>query len=296
VKAVAPLEGYAKSFAERGFAVVPDLLEAAEIERYGAAVDAAVRSRMAHDARALDEKSRYEQSFQQCMNLWEDFAEVRALSFHPAIARAAAALLGVEAVRLWHDQALYKEAGGKSTAGHLDQAYWPIEQTDTVTAWIPFQDVSESNGGMGYVPGSHRFGSRSFANIFTAEGFDLEHGPESRGIGVEFPVIPAGAVAFHHGLTLHMARGNPSARVRRVHTIIYFADGARRSAFPPSHPSVDRARIALGEPIASEFTPIAWPARPDGALPAAPPPIDPPRRGWPGWRGVASPTTAATSR
>jgi hypothetical protein len=55
---------------------------------------------------------------------------------------------------------------------------------------------------------------------------------------------------------------------------------------------VDRARIALGEPIASEFTPVAWP-RPEGTLPAAPPPIDPPRRGWPGWRGVAAQGTAA---
>jgi ectoine hydroxylase-related dioxygenase (phytanoyl-CoA dioxygenase family) len=276
-------EPWVASFRERGFVVVPGLLSPAELERYGAAVDRAVRERMAGDTRALSEKSRYEQSFQQCMNLWEDFADVRSLTFHPRIAQAAAALLGAPAVRVWHDQALYKEAGGQSTAGHLDQAYWPIAETDTVTAWIPFQDTRPENGGMGYVPGSHRFARRQFANIFSGEGFDLEHGPEARGVAVEFPEIPAGAAAFHHGLTLHMARANPSGRARRVHTVIFFADGCRRASFPAHHPSVDRAGIAVGAPIQSAATPLAWPRAP-GDLPVPPAPLDPPRRGWPGWR------------
>jgi hypothetical protein len=270
-------------FRERGFVVVPGLLTPAEIARHGAAVDRAVELRMAGDTRALHEKSRYEQSFQQCMNLWEDCEGVRDLTFHAAIASTAAALLGTAAVRVWHDQALYKEAGGQSTAGHLDQAYWPIAETETVTAWIPFQDVTQTNGGMGYVPGSHLGARRRFANIFTGDGFDLEHGPEARGVGLEFPDIPAGAVAFHHGLTLHMARANPTPHVRRVHTVIFFADGCRRAALPPSHPSVDRSAIAIGAVIDGAATPIAWPRATDH-WPTPPPPLDPPRRGWPGWR------------
>jgi ectoine hydroxylase-related dioxygenase (phytanoyl-CoA dioxygenase family) len=188
-------------------------------------------------------------------------------------------------VRVWHDQALYKEAGGKSTAGHYDHAYWPMEETAAVTAWIPFQDATPRNGGMGYVPGSHRFGLRRFANIFTADGFDLETGPEARGVPVVFPEIPAGAVAFHHALTLHMAKPNPTAHTRRVHTVIYFADGSHRSEFPPGHPSVDRAGIANGQTIESEFTPLAWPRPADAPLPEPPPLPSPLRRGWPGWPG-----------
>jgi len=279
---------FARCFDERGFVVVPGLLEPSEIERYGKAVDEAVCRRTADDHRALAEKNRYEQSFQQCLNLWEDFEEVRALSFHPRIAAVAASLLGVAALRIWHDQALYKEAGGQSTAAHQDQPYWPIEETDTITAWIPFQDVTPGNGGMGYVPGSHRFGIRKFANIFTGEGFDLTVGPEARGISPEFPDrVPAGAVAFHHGLTLHTAMPNPSAQTRRVHTVIYFADGSHRTrnAFP--HPSVDRPGIPPGATIESVFTPIAWP-RPLGDLPPAPPLPEPRRRGWPGWSEPAA--------
>ena len=281
----AALDAEVSFFRENGFVIVPDLLTPSELEQHGAAVDAAVRSRMSADTRELHEKSRYEQSFQQCLNLWEDFDAVRPLSFHPRIASTAARLLGVPAVRVWHDQALYKEAGGKSTEGHYDHAYWPMEETDAVTAWIPFQDVTPQNGGMGYVPGSHGFGLRAFANIFSGNGFDLETGPEARGVPVVFPDIPAGSVAFHHALTLHMAKPNPTEHARRVHTVIFFADGNRRGAFPPGHPSVDRAAIARGQKIESPFTPLAWPRPADAPLPEPPPLPSPLRRGWPGWPG-----------
>ena len=104
--------------------------------------------------RALAEKTAYEQSFQQCMNLWEDCPEVRPLTFHPRLGEAAARLAGVPALRVWHDQALYKEPGGRETDAHLDQAYWPIRETDTITAWIPFDGSKLESGAMGYLPGS----------------------------------------------------------------------------------------------------------------------------------------------
>ena len=43
------------------------------------------------DSRTLEEKTPYEQSFIQCQYLWEDFPEVRPLTFHPAIGAASAA-------------------------------------------------------------------------------------------------------------------------------------------------------------------------------------------------------------
>jgi ectoine hydroxylase-related dioxygenase (phytanoyl-CoA dioxygenase family) len=268
-------------FAAKGFVLIPDLLRDAEIEHYGAAVDRAVSHRTAWDPRSLREKTRYEQSFQQCLNLWEDREDVRPATFHPRIAEAAARLLGVEAVRVWHDQALYKEASGIGTDPHQDQPYWAIREPLTITAWIPFQRVTEDNGALGYIAGSHRSGLRKFANIFTGTGLDLEAHEETREHEIEFVDVPSGSIAFHHGLTVHMARPNRSDSVRRVYTIIYFADGCTRSDRP--HPSVDRPGIVVGERIESTLTPIAWP-RPEGDLPERPPPPEPPSPGWAGWR------------
>jgi len=258
-----------EDFGRDGFVVVPDLLGADELARFGDAVDAAVARRSRHDTRALAEKSRYEQSFTQCQNLWEDCPDVRPLTFHPLIGETAARLLGVDAVRIWHDQALYKEAGGRETDPHQDHPYWPIVETDTITAWIPLDGSTLANGAMGYLPGSHRLGLREFVDIFTGAGEDPLARRELEGAVPAWVEVPAGSVAFHHGLTFHLARPNTTGTVRRVHTAIYFADGSTRGEGRFPHPSVERAGIPMGAVIASDVTPIAWP-RPEGDAPAAP--------------------------
>jgi ectoine hydroxylase-related dioxygenase (phytanoyl-CoA dioxygenase family) len=260
-----------EDFRRDGFVVVRDLLTPGELAQFGAAVDEAVDRRSRHDSRTLAEKSRYEQSFTQCQNLWEDCPDVRPLTFHPLIAETAARLLGTDAVRIWHDQALYKEPGGRETDPHQDHPYWPIVETDTITAWIPLDGSTLDNGAMGYVPGSHRLGISEFVNIFTGDGGDPLARRELEGIEPVFVEVPPGSVAFHHGLTFHLAKPNTTGTVRRVHTAIYFADGSTRGEGRFPHPSVERAGIAMGAVIASDVTPIAWP-RPAGDLP------DPPAR------------------
>lgn len=256
--------GLVEAFRRDGFVVVPDLLTSGELARYGAAVDEGVARRTRHDARALAEKSRYEQSFTQCQNLWEDCPGVRPLTFHPRIAETAAALLGADAVRLWHDQALYKQAGGRETDPHQDQPYWPIVEPDTITAWIPFDGSTLANGAMGYLPGSHRLGLREFVDIFTGTGDDPLATGALEGMEPVWVEVPAGSVAYHHGLTFHLAGPNATGTVRRVHTAIYFADGSTRGEGRYPHPSVERAGIAMGATIASDVTPIAWPRSGDG--------------------------------
>ncbi len=261
----------AAAFGRDGFVVVPDLLTEDELARFGPAVDAAVADRQRHDHRSLSQKSRYEQSFQQCMNLWEDHPGVLPLTFHSRISQAAAELLGVGAVRLWHDQALYKEAGGRETDPHQDHPYWPIAEPDQLTAWIPFDGSTRDAGAMAYLPGSHRVGLDRFVDIFGAfdsEPEDILSHPDVASIAPVLVEVPRGSVAFHHGLTVHLARPNTSDRVRRVHTAIYFRDGCTRSSGFP-HPSVERNQIEVGEVIAGDVTPIAWP-RPDGTFPGVP--------------------------
>jgi ectoine hydroxylase-related dioxygenase (phytanoyl-CoA dioxygenase family) len=256
------------SFRRDGFVLVPGLIGRGELERFGAVIDAVVRARTARDRRRLEEKSRYEQSFLQCINLWEDAPEMRGLTFHPRVCEAAAALLGVPRIRLWHDQALYKEPGGRETDAHQDQPYWPINEADTLTAWIPLVDVDESLGCMGYVPGSHTVGLRRFVNIFVGEMEDVLARPELGGVKPVFVPAERGDVLFHHGLTVHLAHANRSSQMRRVHTAIYFRDGCTRAKVGV-HQSVDRQGIEIGQAIAGDATPIAWPRAP-GDLPDAP--------------------------
>jgi len=246
-----------------GFVHVRGVLSPEEVRRLGAAVDHAVAVRKRGDDRSLAEKTPYEQSFIQCQYLWEDFPEVRPLTFHPAVGALAAALIGTDRIRLWHDQALYKEAGGRETEAHQDQPYWPIAELGTITAWIPFVNTDETSGMMGYVPGSHH-GEATFVDIFTTPGAGKALEERQARAPVFVPCRP-GDIIFHGGLTVHLAKPNRSDHTRRVYTAIYLADGLHRGSERP-HPSVDRDGIGLGEVIAGKATPIVWPL-PGGDFP-----------------------------
>ena len=268
-----------EAFERDGFVVVDGLLSTEELDRFGAAVDDAVAYRHSGDGRAVADKSLYEQSFQQSINLWEDHARVRPLTFHQRVSEAAAKLLGADKLRIWHDQALYKEAGGRETDVHQDWPLWPMGPARQITAWIPFDGSTLAGGAMGYSPGSHLLGLARFSDI-TRELRDTPYPyfDEPGMAPIEWVEAPVGSVVFHHSLTVHQARANTTDRTRRVHCVIYFEDGCVRTR-PHPHPSLDRQQIEMDQPVRGPVTPVAWP-RP-GAVPD--PPTDlgaPPRTGF----------------
>lgn len=268
-----------EKFHRDGYLVVDGVFDAGELETFGSAVDAAVHDRTVQDRRALEEKTLYEQSFIQCMNLWEDATDVRRLTFDPRLGEMAARLLGASAVRIWHDQALYKEAGGRETDPHQDRPFWPIDPPDQVTAWIPFDGSRRGQGAMAYVPGSHRLGLERFVDIshVLQEPYPILDDPKIAHVEPAWTEVDPGAVVFHHSLTVHLAEPNTSDETRRVYCIIYFADGCvRRSAIP--HMTPDRQAIEVGEAIRGDVSPVVWP-RDSDALPPAPA-TRPPRTGF----------------
>lgn len=277
-----------QAFDRDGFVMVPDVLTADELHRYGVAVDAAVSARVGDDDRPMSEKSRYEQTFQQCMNMWEDDLAVRELTFHEGLGELAASLLGADRLRIWIDQALYKQPGSRPTDPHQDWPLWPITPARQITAWIPLDGSTIESGAMGYRPGSHRMGIATFDTMertirATAHGDDVPY-PSIDHRDLPDPVwveAPAGSVVLHHSMTVHQAGPNNSSQPRRVHTIAYFEDGCCRSSAHP-HQSVDRQGTEPGRPVAGVVTPVVWP-RPPGDMvetPSASGAGKPPRTGF----------------
>jgi len=261
----AQVQGYQQA----GYLVVDGLVSVAELASARAAIDAAVAQRSAHDQRSMAEKNRYEQSFVQCMRLWEDHPEVAPFTFHPRIAQAAAELMEVDCARLWQDQALYKEPGGAATTAHQDQSFWPIGDAPLVSAWVALNNVSRASGTMGYVPGSHLAGRLQVVDItHQSQPYDILQDPALGGKTTEWVEAKAGTVIFHHGYCVHQAGPNQTADTRRAMTMVYYANGTIREKDWPVF-GLDRAEIAVGAPIEGLGLPIAWP-RKDNTLPEAP--------------------------
>lgn len=169
----------------------------------------------------LEERDTYGKAFLQLFNLWREDERIRALVFSRRVAKIAADLMQVEGVRLYHDQALYKEAGGGITPWHADQYYWPLQTDKTVTAWIPLQATPFEMGPLEFSAGSHQI----------VEGRELAIGDESETIIQQrlrvtdfrhvIEPFDLGEISFHSGWVFHRAGANSSNQMRKVMTIIY---------------------------------------------------------------------------
>ncbi|MCB0427315.1 MAG: phytanoyl-CoA dioxygenase family protein [Mangrovimonas sp.] len=169
----------------------------------------------------LEERSTYGKAFLQIFNLWTKDQDIKQLVFSKRLASIATQLMQVEGVRLYHDQALFKEPGGGITPWHADQYYWPLETDKTVTAWIPLQMTPLEMGPLEFSAGSHEI----------LEGRDLEIGDASEVLiqrrlkvtDFKHVVEPfdLGEVSFHSGWVFHRAGANASEKMRKVMTVIY---------------------------------------------------------------------------
>jgi len=176
----------------------------------------------------MSERDTYGRAFLQIMNLWENDEECKRFVFAKRFAKLAADLMGVEGVRLYHDQALFKEPGGGHTPWHQDQYYWPLDTNNTITMWMPLVDATAEMGTMTFASRSHTEGFLGHLEISDESEAKFQQFVADRG----YPLsacgpMKAGDVTFHSGWTLHSAPGNATETTREAMTIIYFADGAR---------------------------------------------------------------------
>jgi len=208
-------------FRKEGFLRLPAVLSRDTLAAYAPDIDAQVDARNANRLIPLAERSLYDQAFVQVSNLWETDERVRELVFSRRLARVATQLLGTRGVRLWHDQALYKEPSGGFTPWHVDQQYWPMESSLSVTAWIPLQPVPLEMGPLCFGRGSHLKQIGRGLPISAESERAIQRAVGKQNIPEVQAPFALGDVSFHLGWTLHRAGPNTTETPRRVMTIIY---------------------------------------------------------------------------
>jgi len=254
--------GCVEQFRADGHVAVRGLASADEVAAYRPLIEAAAL-RYSTETRPIEDRDTYGKAFLQVTNLWVRDEAVRRFTMAPRFARVAAELLDVPAVRLYHDQALFKEAGGGPTPFHQDQFYWPFDRDETITMWMPLIDVPAEIGTMTFASGSHRAGHVANVPISDESEARFRTFIEERGLRLDtHGALAAGDATFHAGWTLHGAPPNPTGTLRAVMTVIYFADGLR--AVEPDGPfrAFDLRTwlpgVEPGQLAASEINPVLY--------------------------------------
>lgn len=235
-------------FAEQGFVRIPDVLSRETIAEYEPEITAKVIELNTMHL-PLEERNTYGKAFLQVSNLWEESDVVREFVSARRLAQIASDLLGVEGVRLYHDQALYKEAGGGITPWHADQYYWPLATDRVCTVWVPLQETPPDMGPLAFATGSHRFEFGRDLAISDESEAALQQALSEQDFPLSTTPYALGEVSYHLGWTFHRAEPNFSAIPRRVMTIIYMDADMRISQPVNDNQHADLARWMPGATV-----------------------------------------------
>lgn len=207
-------------YRKRGYVKLKDVLSPAVIDHYGPIITDLV-IKLNTLIKPMDERTTYERAFLQIMNLWREDEQAQEFVFSKRLAKIAADLMGIEGVRLYHDQALYKEPSGGITPWHADQFYWPLSSPNTVTVWIPLQETPMHMGPLAFAEGSQHVEIGRDLEISDDSEKILADELKRQNFTVNDTPFALGEVSYHAGWTFHRAGPNQSDQPRRVMTMIY---------------------------------------------------------------------------
>jgi ectoine hydroxylase-related dioxygenase (phytanoyl-CoA dioxygenase family) len=248
-----------EEFLRDGHVTVRNIAPRKDVAAYKPLIESIVETRKSDSQGRIDD---YSNLFTQVTNVWRVNERAREIVFDKRFAGAAARILGVDSVRLYHDQALFKPAGAGRTPWHQDRYYWPLDTNLTVTMWLPLVDVTEDMGPMFFASGSHLAKDLQIA-ISESTDQQLEALIKQRGWPVATGPVRAGDATFHSGGTLHSTGPNRTSVTREVLTVIYYAAGTR-----VAEPANDNQRVDLetflpgakpGDEAKSPLNPVLYP-------------------------------------
>lgn len=205
----------------------------------------------------------YARVYLQVFGLAREDERLRSCALDPRLGQIAAQLLSVDAVRLYHDQALTKRPGDHYTAWHLDAPFWSFSSSRALTMWIALDDVTPESGCLSYLPGTHLTASYD-RKAQISKQFDalLDLYPKWRALTPVQVPCRAGTIVFHHGLTAHSAGPNTTARDRRAFACSFMADGVTFNGQRDVMSLSEFHRMRVGDRLDDDARyPLVWSAR-----------------------------------
>lgn len=249
-------------FRENGYVKLKNVFSKKILAEYEEEITRCVKE-LSQEKRPMEERDTYSKAFLQIFNLWRYSEKVKTFVFGKRLARMACELLGTKGVRVYHDQALYKEPSGGITPWHVDQHYWPLASDKVLTAWIPLQETNLEMGPLSFSPKSHLFKAGREFPISDESEIQIENNLRNALYTFDVESFEMGEVSFHYGWTFHRAEPNKTSRTRKVMTIIYmdsemrildrFKNKAQERDLPQWLPGA-----APGDLAATELNPILY--------------------------------------
>jgi len=229
----------ADHFTDDGFLIYGPLLSQDDVQAAGDRIDALasgespgqIQIRLEEQAASLEGVAQRDKAW-QLMNVAQADHVLGAIARNADILSLVRQLLKTDDVDYLQDQVLMKPAfHGSEVSWHQDSGYWTsieprVDPPAIVTCWVAIDNVTQENGCVQMVPGSHKRGllphQAGGNQLLHVQGVDL-----TTAVPV---VLPPGGVSFHHSCTVHGSAPNTTAHRRRGLALSYVRNDAKDGA------------------------------------------------------------------
>ncbi len=251
-----------ENFWRHGYVVVEGAVNAAQLAQMRAALGRWTDESRFHDApygETIDGQPRFDlarahradaPALRRVNNPPEIDSVYAEVAFEGSFVDMVADLIGPD-LKFHHAKLNQKQPGSETRVDwHQDFSYTPHSNDHVITALLMLDDMTEQNGCLMGVPGSHREGQRSLwqGEVFTGK---VDQDTAQMAVKRARPVTGhAGSVCLMHTKLLHGSEPNPSEEARGLYICVYSAADAVALTRSPL-PNRFEGRIVRGE--ASRF-------------------------------------------
>ncbi|GAB5448752.1 phytanoyl-CoA dioxygenase family protein [Gymnodinialimonas sp.] len=206
-------------FQRRGYAVLPDPIDASALAALRAAADALIAEPAAAEGGNHDINKGADRQFLHKRH--EDFPQVAGFLFSDMMRDVTS--IALEDPHLFNEQFVVKgPRTGASFAWHQDGAYVPFAHKPYLSVWIALDDATLENGSLSCLP----------RDLKTQGHIDPHHWDDvgKEKVGYEGPdegealPCPAGTIVIFSSLTLHRSGANTTDTARRAY-LAQYSDG-----------------------------------------------------------------------
>ncbi|MDA7762095.1 phytanoyl-CoA dioxygenase family protein [bacterium] len=236
------------SYQSNGYVIIKNFLSDEKINDLTSNYNT-LRKRLARKASIKFED--YENEIFQIRDLWKFNESFKNLILEMEISQLAPLFFTNDSCRLLHDHVINKPLGRNGIIPwHQDYTYWPVDNSNGLSFWLPFNDLDAYSGVLEVISGSHLWGEeRPMDFMNDNKSFD-----ENR---TEKLAVNKGDLVILHSLTWHRTTENTSIDERIAYITLWIPTDSKYTPKHASwHPVNDNISVAEGEILNDDWFPI----------------------------------------
>jgi ectoine hydroxylase-related dioxygenase (phytanoyl-CoA dioxygenase family) len=235
-------------YKKNGYLIISNFISPFKLDQLNARYTA-LRKNLARQSFLLELD--YENEISQVRDIWKYDKYFEKLILEDEIAHTVPLFFNEGSCRLLHDHIINKPIGNNGVIPwHQDYTYWPIDNPNGLSFWLPFSDLGSTSGVLEVIPKSHTFGEEQPIDFMN----DVKYFSPNE---IKYLTVKKGDLVVLDALTWHRTSMNTSTITRNAYISLWIPTNSRYAPEHASwHPVNDNIKVKNGEILNEDWFPV----------------------------------------